>query len=272
MKRDKNSNAAGSGGNNAWSADVQGEVRSYAEVMRSRDAVRSYSTDGKLYAYREGNMHVIVSRGREPRTQWVRRVSAERTAVEEGEKLWTIPENWNHQLTVQETDVLRYQVYRIPERNVDLTVVVPTHDRLADAWYYVEQVGTLTAKYDDECDWEQLDEVIENACTEDWDEAIVQALEKVAANTDQIEQELIDEANRYALDAVRAGWDVTPSFNGWVVDPWSETWHQYYTAILETALAEQNIDADTQSDAINAVLDADVLPASPRVRLQIVDE
>ncbi len=46
MKSNKRPNAADSSGNNAGSADEQGQVRSYAEVTRSRDAVRSYSADG----------------------------------------------------------------------------------------------------------------------------------------------------------------------------------------------------------------------------------
>ncbi|WP_049939262.1 hypothetical protein [Natrialba magadii] len=271
MKSNESPNAAARGGNNVEYADGQEQVRSYAEVKRSRDTVRSYSAGGRLYAYREDDEHVVVSCGQEPQTQWVKRVQAERTTVEENEKLWTIPENWNHQLTVRETDLARYWVYRIPETNVDLKVAVPTNDRLVDAWYQVKEVGTLTAKYDDECNWDRLDELIKDARAEDWETAVVEALDEIAANGEQIEQELVEEVNLSAVGAVKAGRDVTPSFDGWIVDPWVETWHQYYTDILETVLTEQNSDADTQTDAINIVLDANVLPASPRVRLQIDD-
>ena len=271
MKSNESSNAADRDGNNARYADEQEQVRSYAEVERSRDTVRSYSADGKLYAYREGNRHVVVSRWPELQTQWVRHVEAERTTVEEGEKIWTIPENWNHQLTVCETDLVRCRVYRIPETNVDLKVAVPTNDRLVDAWFQVKEVGTLTAKYDDECNWDRLDELIKDIRAEDWETAVVEALEEIAANAEQIEQELVDEVNLSAVGAVKAGRGVTPSFEGWIVDPWVETWHQYHKSVLETILTEQNFDADTQADAINIVLDANVLPTSPRVRLQIDD-
>lgn len=271
MKSNKSPNSADSGGNKAGSAAERGQVRLCAEVERSRDAVRSYSADGKLYAYREDDEHVVVSRGQEPQTKWVKPVPAERTTVEEGDKLWTIPENWNHLLTVQEIDLTRFRVYRIPETDVDLKVAVPTHDPLVDAWYHVKEAGTLTAEYDDECNWERLDDLIKDVCAEDRETVVVEALEEVAANTEQIEQELVDEVNLSAVDAVTADWDVTPSFDGWVVDPWAETWRQSYKAILETLLTEQNVDADTQAEAVNIVLDAKVLPASPRVRLQIDD-
>lgn len=69
-------------------------IRNYDEVRHSRDDVRNYSADGHLYAYREGDEHIVVSRGNKPRTRWTKRVPAERDAVLTGEHLWTIPENW----------------------------------------------------------------------------------------------------------------------------------------------------------------------------------
>jgi len=65
--------------------------------------VRHYKADGILTVTRddETDEHIIKSRGRDPCDQWTRRVPATRTDVDEGEKLWSIPDNWTHSYTLK---------------------------------------------------------------------------------------------------------------------------------------------------------------------------
>ncbi|EMA70317.1 hypothetical protein C462_10737 [Halorubrum distributum JCM 13916] len=65
-------------------------------------------------------------------------VPATRTAVVEGEGLWTIPENWE---PVVETDT--EIILRIPDTEVDVTLTNPRNCPLADADYTVKAVGKI---------------------------------------------------------------------------------------------------------------------------------
>ena len=75
------------------------DVKDYNEVRHSEQLVRDVrNPDGTLYAYRDGDEHVVVSRGNEPATRWTRRVPACRAASISAEQLWTIPDNWEHRV------------------------------------------------------------------------------------------------------------------------------------------------------------------------------
>jgi hypothetical protein len=265
MTTDETSNTDSSGPENT------SEVHSLSEA-RARDVVvREYVADGALYAYRDGEEHVVVSRGREPPTRWTKRVPAERTEVESGEQLWSIPDNWEQRLVVKPVDYLGYAVYRIPETDVDVKVSMPIKDRLVDAWYKVEAVGELTARYADECDWDRLDDVIsEVRALNDWEQDVVDALEYVAANTDRVEAEVEAEVNRWALEVILDSRHV-PSFDGWVVKPWREGWHSDHSELLQDVLADHGVSAPAREEASRVVVEENVLPLWPTVRLSVVE-
>lgn len=188
------------------------------------DLVRRYSADGTLYAYRDGGEHVVVSRGREAPHRWTKRVPAERTAVVEGEQLWTIPDNWTKKLTIR-TGETSSAIYRIPGSGVDVLVSIPSNTYLIDAWYGVKKVGQMEISFDeDEVDGDAFAEHIEG---DTWDHPrFEEVLDTVNREFHRFERELVDDINEFAEEmfwdsvgdhepvvenySVRADYDIYP--------------------------------------------------------------
>ena len=106
------------------------EIRNRDDVRDSDVEVRRYD-DGTLYAYRDGDEHVVVLDGDE---SWTKRVPAHRSATIPEERLWTVPDNWSAKLEVGGDDGRDYAVYRIPETEVDVLVSVPVSVDANEAW------------------------------------------------------------------------------------------------------------------------------------------
>jgi len=132
-------------GNNATD-DATDDGRTVKEIRNSDDCVRDVrNPDGTLVAYRDDDEHVVISRGNEPRTRWTKRVPAERTDVEVGDRLWTVPENWTI-VAREDRDAVAYGIYEIDETGELIKLSIPTNNHLVDKWYGVKRVGSdLTA-------------------------------------------------------------------------------------------------------------------------------
>jgi hypothetical protein len=133
-------------GRQTQSDDATEDGRTVKEIMQSDDCVRSVrNPDGRLAAYRDGDEHVIVSKGDEPQTRWTKRVPAERTDVEVGDRLWTIPDNWEC-IARESRDAIAYGIFEIDDTGEIIKLSIPTNNHLVDKWYGVRRVGTdLTA-------------------------------------------------------------------------------------------------------------------------------
>jgi hypothetical protein len=118
-------------------------IKDRRELSRG-ERIRDYRADGRLYAYlaANGEEHVVISQGREPRDKWTKRVPAERQRVVPGQKLWTIPQNWEERV-YSTRDNIAYALYYIPDTEMWVEASVPTNDYLVDAWYGVRAVGTI---------------------------------------------------------------------------------------------------------------------------------
>jgi hypothetical protein len=101
-----------------------------------------YTADGRITCERDGDEYIVESKGREPSTQWTKRVPAIRTAAVPGERLWVLPANWQPLVGYHSSDA-RYLFVNIPESEYVAKVSVPTNNALIDAWYGVEAVGTF---------------------------------------------------------------------------------------------------------------------------------
>jgi hypothetical protein len=160
------------------------EALSLNEVKKTDRLVRKYATPpgDYLYAYRDDKSHVVVSNGSKPHKQWTKREPATVTNPIPGQKLWTIPENWDKQVHSKGTNI-DYAIYSIPESKMYAKVSIPTNDWLVDAWYGVKTVGELDAepvgdlgpryeareftdryksRFDDDESKEMIDKVVEN--------------------------------------------------------------------------------------------------------------
>jgi len=124
-------------------------VREFNEVRHSDDVVREYSTPpgDSLYAYRtdNGEHHVVVSRGSEPGTKWEKRVPATIEHPVPGQKLWTIPDNWEKRVH-SKRDSIAYGLFYVPGSDVWIEVSIPTNDWLDGAYYRVKSVGHLNVE------------------------------------------------------------------------------------------------------------------------------
>lgn len=199
---------------------------------RNPNRVRKYSNpEGSVEAHREGDEHVVVSRGNEPRDRWEKRISAERTAVVEGEKRWTIPSNWEKKLTVKE-DMINYGIYHIPETGVDVKVSESTNDHLVDCWYGVRQVGEFNVEYSSKND-KRLDQ---GALSRRPEEGVSKAAEGVLdtlANEDsyawkKFVREYKKSVNMFAQEvydsSIAGRRNEVPRMSGWTFKPGGDTW------------------------------------------------
>jgi len=121
-------------------------VREFNEVRHSDELVREYRTPpgDRLYAYRsdDGDHHIVVSRGDEPGTRWEKRFRATVERPIPGQKLWTIPDNWEKRVH-SKRDSIAYGLFYVPDSDTWARVSIPTNDWLTDAWYRVKAVGDL---------------------------------------------------------------------------------------------------------------------------------
>jgi hypothetical protein len=241
------------------------EIRDYRSIERSDDEVRSYSADGHLYAYRDGDEHVVVSRGNEPGTRWTERVPAEREAVLAGEHLWTVPENWEHRVNIRGVAEARYAIYHIPETGVDVLMTVPNKNYLVDAWYGVKRVGSLTVTYDDEIAWDELETLIENVRDiEEVSDDAVEALETLHSRRRGFERKFAEDVDMHAEDALFVRAHEPVLVHEWTADPWGDIFHVDY--LVQDFL---DVDDETRDEVLKNLEIRNVIPHYPTVRVDV---
>lgn len=190
-------------------------VREFNEVRNTDELVREYRTPpgDRLYAYRtdDRDYHVVVSRGSEPGTKWVRRVPATVERPVPGQKLWTIPDNWEQRIH-SKRDSIAYGLFYIPESDTWARVSIPTNNWLTDAHYNVKAVGELDVEPVGELgssyDVRQLANGYEEKYDGDGVQNDVEAIRKLANNWDVIEEELrlaTEWVRDEGLDEMQAG-------------------------------------------------------------------
>ena len=241
------------------------EILDYDEVRHFNDKVRRYSADGTLYAYREDDEHIVVSRGNQPRTKWTKRVPAERDAVLAGEHLWTIPENWQHRLKIKGAGHARYAVYHIPETGVDVLVTVPNKNYLVDAWYGVKRVGTLNVTYDDEIAWDKLETTIEYVRnSEEVHNDVVEALETLNQRRPGFERKFAASVNMQAREALLGRSHEPTTVRQWTADPWGDIFRA--DALIQDFL---DLDNETRDAVLRELSKGSVLPSYPAVHVDV---
>ncbi|MCQ4334376.1 hypothetical protein KM295_13005 [Natronomonas sp. F2-12] len=243
-------------------------IRDSDEVRFSNDDVRHYSADGHLYAYRENDEHVVVSRGRESRDRWTKRVPAERDAVLAGEHLWTIPENWQHRVKIKGPAEASYGIYHIPESGVDVLVTVPNKTQLVDAWYGVKRVGTLNVTYDGGIAWDKLDTTIESIRDiEEISDDVVEALESLHCRRHKFERKYVKEIGRCGEDALVGHTSGPVSIQQWTAEPWGDRFQVDH--LVRRVL---DIDRETQETVVRILSEENIVPHYPLVRVDVEED
>ncbi|SEH53522.1 hypothetical protein SAMN05192561_10562 [Halopenitus malekzadehii] len=242
-------------------------IRDSDEVRFSNDDVRHHSADGYLYAYRENDEHVVVSRGRESRDRWTKRVPAERDAVLAGEHLWTIPENWQHRVKIKGPAEVNYRIYHIPESGVDVLVTVPNKTRIVDAWYGVKRVGTLNVTYDDEIAWDKLETTIEYVRdSEEVHNDVVEALETLNQRRRGFERKFASSVNLCAKEALLGNPHEPVTVHQWTAKPWADRF-----PVDSLAGDFLNLNTETRDAVVHQLSESNFLPSYPTVRVDVAE-
>jgi hypothetical protein len=241
-------------------------IRDAHEVQYSNDEVRRYSADGYLYAYRDGDEHVVVSRGNARKTRWIKRVPAERTAVLAGEHLWTIPDNWQRRVTIKGAARAHHAIYSIPETDVDVLLSIPNKTHLVDAWYSVERVGTLSVTFDDnEIDWDKLETTIDTIRDlEEVSDDVVEALETLHRRRQRFGRRFAEEVDMYAEEALFTRTDEPVPVQQWTAEPWGDIFD--VDDLVQDSL---DLDRETRDAVLDTLTEANILPKYPTVRVDI---
>lgn len=251
-------------------ADGGETIRKRKEIQHTDAEVRTYAADGTLYAYREGDDHVVVSRGNEPGDWWEKRVPATRTDVAEGDTIWTIPDNWSLNIKITGPAETEYAIYTIPETGDDILVSVPNKCHLVDAWYLVKTVGELRFEFDGTLNRSRVsDRIAEFEARDDISEALIEGLRAVDQQWETFEREYLDEFHMWAGEAV---WQVMPEdenyrLDGWSIDPWSDIFG--VTGIITNAL---DVDDDIAAEVSEVLLESGAIEPYPDVRVAVDTE
>jgi len=243
------------------------DIHDPQDIRHTDDEVRHYSADGTLYAYREEGEHVVVSRGRDRGNKWTKRVPATRDAVVEGEHLWTIPDNWEHRVSIDGVGDRRYAIYHIPESSVDVELSVPENNHLVDAWYGVQTVGELAVTYEDSIDWDALDHEIEAG----WDidavaEDTTDALESLQLRRRSFEREFAEQVDEFAEEALFEGAHEPVAMQGRTTDPWGDVFDA--EPLVEEYL---DVDDETHETVMETLNAASVIPHYPEVHVEVTE-
>lgn len=235
-------------------------IKSLNEAKYDDSLVREYGADGHLYAYREGDEHVIVSNGRDRGDKWTRRVPAERTHVAPGEQLWSIPDNWDQTYHISGENRV-WHVYHIPQTGIDIKVTVPSNNHLVDAWYHVVAVGTAVIEFAGEIDREAARQTLAEADESgEHEDAVIDGLRELVEKDYRWEtfiEGFEESVNEWGPEALERS-DSIPIVASDGTDPWGE--HYRIDDIVYNAISE----ADTASE-VEHLLHERAVPVYPRV-------
>jgi len=247
--------------------------RTVTEITLSEDCVRKVrNPDGSLVAYRDGDEHMVISRGDEPRTRWTKRVPAERTDVESGDQLWTIPDNWT-KVIHESHDHITYGIYEIGGTDSVVKLSVPTNNHLVDKWFGVKQVGSgLTADAEGALgtadDVRALADSLESDGRDHVDDP--EALRRIADHWDAVEEDLQMAEHWVADEGIG---QQRPAPQPLHLDDWATEFQARVFMpgeVIDREVDLSDLDTDT-SLLLDALRDDDLLPSHYRFRISLED-
>ncbi|AUX08259.1 hypothetical protein AArcSl_0609 [Halalkaliarchaeum desulfuricum] len=242
------------------------KIRSRDDVLGTDLEVRRYGNSA-LYAYREGDDHVIVFKGNE---SWTKRIPARRNATVPNERLWTVPENWVPKLEIKGDGDRDYTVYRIPENKVDVLISVPVTVDADEAWYGVESVGKLRFSLDETLDQYEFSAALSDIeAQSNHDEDVLEALRRIERKWLIFKREYESRVDDCSPDVF---WDAvesngTPRIDGRSVDPWEDSFDVAH--LLEEIL---DIDENVSRTVKEILEDVDAIPVTPSIEVTVEED
>lgn len=228
--------------------------------------IRHYEADGELRAERDSDQHIIVADGDDHDSQWKKRVPAQRTSITEGEKLWTIPDNWELQVKVSWNTLDKEGVYHIPETNVDVLVSMPT-GRLNEAYYCVEKVGKTTVDFDDEFNLDALTSYLNRDSTIELISGdVFGVMIRIHQQWDRFTHRYEQEVDRYASEAFWSHID-EKRIESKSIKPWKTVF-----PVGHVLLDVVDADRSTIRRVGHRLRESGAIPEKPNVRITVKDD
>ncbi|MEZ3117926.1 hypothetical protein RYH80_18575 [Halobaculum sp. MBLA0147] len=242
------------------------------DLNGTEDAVRIYrAAPGEFVcAWREDDQHVVRLMGTEPGQDWTRAYPAQRTHVFPGEKMWTIPDNWEHQLTIRGADSRAWDLYHIPKSGVDVKILKTDNVHPADAWVQVKTVGELKVEWVGSWHWENTKAAVETAREiHGAHSPVVDSIEQLKKLSYRVEQEYDAAVTPHAKEGLFDCLGPGRMMDGWTFDNWRVGW----TESLEEVLLEVLDGTRETRKAVQEILiKEDVVSVYPEVRPSIISE
>jgi hypothetical protein len=232
---------------------------------------RSYTADGGLYVYRDGDDHVVVSNGRDASDTWIHRVPAERTHVAPGEQLWSIPNNWEQTYRISGVEHRAWHVYHIPETGVAVKVSIPRNTHLVDAWYRVSAVGESVVEHTGEIDREAARQTLKRADESgDFDDRVLNGLRELVGSDGRWQtfvRAFEESVREFGPEALNRGRIDVPRVTVDGSGPWEDT-YRIDDLVYDAIGVVVDNDWDIVRD-IERLLHERAVPVYPRVTVSI---
>lgn len=246
------------------------------EVLNSETARRFKTqfrrrTDSKIVdiASVEGDYVLVLDS--ESSGDWMKHVPAERRAVLQEQRLWRIPDNWEHFARIANKHSPDEILYHIPESGVYVVVVDLEQKDGARSGYRVDTIGTLVIEITDMPDKMALIEVLERIDDGEADDVSAEVRDALRLLLDRwlsFERAYLSYYKKWsdkrAWREFKADSDVT--FDAWSIEPWDQR-QSVGHLVNEVCYVGRTV-----STSVNEVLmEADVVSPSPTVTITIQD-
>ena len=237
-------------------------VKQKNEVDRN-NVLRDYRADGYLFAYKDGDYHIVVSRGNESSNTWQIKIPATQEHAVPGQIRWTIPDNWD--LIVKSTGKDNGGIYKLPD-GMFARVSYPKNNYLVDAWYQVKEVGDLaTNLVGSIASYTELIEFIKNQKEDTHlNEKDIEVLNELKRNWNFVETAL-NESLKWVAEHEK-----NQQYKSNRIHNWKRV-RQHYYYDMSNIMSEIDLDADseTQQFIIDLLRNNNLIPNQYETTIEI---
>lgn len=246
----------------------------YRKVLNSKKA-RQFKTqfrrrtDSEIVNIASVEGDYVLMLDSESSGDWMKHVPAERRAVLKQQRLWRIPDNWEHFVRIANDHSPDEILYHIPESGVYVVVVDLEQKDGARSGYRVDTIGKLVIEITDMPDKMALIEVLERIDDGEADDVSAEVRDALRLLLDRwlsFERAYLSYYKKWsdkrAWNEFKADRDVT--FDAWSIDPWEQ---QQNIGHLIEKVCHSRVEVSTSVNEL--LMEADVVSPSPTVTITI---
>lgn len=247
------------------------------EVLNSEAARRFKKqfrrrTDSKIVDVASVEDDYVLMLDSESSGDWMKRVPAERRAVLQEQRLWRIPDNWEHFARIANEHSPDEILYHIPESGVYVVVVDLENGGGARSGYRVDTIGKLVIEITDMPDKSALMDLLRRIEDDGDDEPSAEVKDALQLLLDRWHRFEGDYLSYYKKWSQKRAWnafkdDRDITFDGWSIEPWDQR-QTVGHLVGDVCHVGRKV-----SNSVNEVLmEAGVVSPSPIVTLTIQDK